>query len=188
MIEFAYFVLALSWSPEYCASPGGARDRLQCAERRYGFVTHGLWPQHERGYPRDCAAAPPPVAESLVRSMLDIMPSPALVRHEWRSHGACSGLDAAGYFALVRKAHAGVRIPAEFQNPTQWVTVAPAELKRRFVAENPGYRAGSLAVVCNGRNLREVRVCLTKDLKPRACGAGVRDQCRAEKAALRPVR
>ena len=43
---FDYYVLALSWSPTYCATTGDARGDEQCAPRRnYAFVVHGLWPQ-----------------------------------------------------------------------------------------------------------------------------------------------
>ena len=49
--DFDYYLLALSWSPSYCADDARkGRDRLQCfSERAYGFVIHGLWPQYERG-------------------------------------------------------------------------------------------------------------------------------------------
>ena len=187
MIEFAYFLLALSWSPEYCASPSGARDKLQCVERQYGFVTHGLWPQYERGYPRNCGSNAR-LTDAILRRMLDIMPSPSLIRHEWNAHGACSGLTPEGYFDLVRKAYGTVRIPVEFQNPTKYISISPEELERKFITANRGYSADTLAVMCNGRNLRELRICLTKDLKPRACGVDVRDQCKIDKAVLRPVR
>jgi len=187
MIEFAYFVLALSWSPEYCATGGATRDKLQCIERRYGFVTHGLWPQHDRGYPRNCPSSSR-VSDAVVKKMLDIMPNPGLVRHQWDVHGTCSGLAAEGYFDLVRRAYSGVKIPPEFQRPGRYVTIAPAELERKFLEANRGMAGDGVAVICNGRNVREVRICLSKNLKPRACGVDVRDQCRVEKAVLRPVR
>jgi ribonuclease T2 len=50
--KFDYYVLALSWSPTYCASRAGRRDRQQCGTGRgYAFVVHGLWPQYEKGWP-----------------------------------------------------------------------------------------------------------------------------------------
>ena len=49
---FDYYVLSLSWSPEYCASEARPKDP-QCV-RPYAFVVHGLWPQYERGWPKDC--------------------------------------------------------------------------------------------------------------------------------------
>ena len=53
--EFDYYVLALSWSPTYCASEAGASDGQQCAPgRRFAFVVHGLWPQFKQGWPENC--------------------------------------------------------------------------------------------------------------------------------------
>ena len=82
---FDYYVLVLSWSPTHCAGPAGRGrdDDLQCrAGRPYGFVLHGLWPQHERGYPQNCASrAPRFVANDVMARALDVTPSPALVQH-----------------------------------------------------------------------------------------------------------
>ncbi len=50
--RFDYYLLSLSWSPEYCAK-SRRDDELQCA-RPYAFVAHGLWPQNEQGWPSDC--------------------------------------------------------------------------------------------------------------------------------------
>jgi ribonuclease T2 len=44
-----HFVLALSWSPSFCALPEAADEVLQCAAgRRFAFVVHGLWPHSQR--------------------------------------------------------------------------------------------------------------------------------------------
>ncbi|HEX6611374.1 MAG TPA: ribonuclease T, partial [Hyphomicrobiaceae bacterium] len=93
--RFDYYTLVLSWSPTYCA---GQRDReeQQCNPRdgrHYAFVLHGLWPQHERGWPENCPTRDRPfVPRPTIDRMLDIMPSPRLVIHEYRKHGTCSGL------------------------------------------------------------------------------------------------
>jgi ribonuclease T2 len=53
--QFDYYALVLSWSPTYCNE--GHDEDTQCNRRdggRYSFVLHGLWPQYESGYPRDC--------------------------------------------------------------------------------------------------------------------------------------
>ncbi len=54
---FDYYLLALSWSPTYCAGLSPGRRDPQCDGRPYAFVLHGLWPQHERGWPQDCRSA-----------------------------------------------------------------------------------------------------------------------------------
>lgn len=185
---FDYYVLSLSWSPEHCSTSAGRGDLQQCGSgRRFGFVVHGLWPQYERGYPQHCGpsgALPQPLANE----MLPIMPSARLIRHEWEKHGTCSGLPATEYFQKVRAAFQAVKIPGDYQGPGAPVYVAPRQLKEKFRAANPMTSDRSLAVLCRGRYLQEVRVCLTKDLKPRDCGADIRDRCRAPEIILRPVR
>jgi ribonuclease T2 len=188
--DFDYYLLALSWSPQYCSSPQGARDDLQCNGRKqFNFVVHGLWPQHEKGYPADCPTSERP-SRAIVDKMLDIMPSPRLVRHEWEKHGACSGKSPAQYFARVRSAWNNVKIPPAFARPQQARRVPPAQIRNEFLAANPGLPAGALTVHCGGgRFLSEVRLCLTKDLKPRPCSSDVaRQQCRAPEVIVQPLR
>jgi len=186
--KFDYYVLSLSWSPEYCTGPGGARNPAQCGEgRRYGFVVHGLWPQFEKGWPEDCAPAAP-LPRSLVEKMLPIMPSEQLIRHEWAKHGTCAGLDPTSYFNQIEKAFSLVRIPPEFQSPLQHVSFAPETVRQKFTAVNPGMMANAIQLRCNGRYLREVHICLTRDLKPRPCTASVGDTCPSSTLILRPVR
>jgi ribonuclease T2 len=41
--QLEYYVLALSWSPSYCAGAAGQDDGQQCAPgRHFAFVVHGL--------------------------------------------------------------------------------------------------------------------------------------------------
>ena len=91
-------------------------------------------------------------------------------------------------FDLVRRYYSSIRIPKAFQEPATTVLIEPTALKQRFLESNPTFKADSFAVLCSGRNLRELRVCLTKEGKPRPCGRDVRDQCSVEEAVMRPVR
>ena len=102
-------MLSLSWSPSFCAATAerGREAREQCGTRPFSFVVHGLWPQYERGFPRDCQVPAPRLYHEIMSSMLDLMPAPRLVYHEWDQHGTCSGLSAQSYFDLVRKAPHG---------------------------------------------------------------------------------
>jgi len=185
--DFDYFILSLSWSPEHCASADGRANDLQCSSsRRYGFVVHGLWPQSGGGSLESCAAGGR-LGPSIVDGMLDLMPSPALVRHEWKKHGTCTSMPPTGYFEKVRAARSRVRIPEAYHDPQQTRTVDANEVRRDFLQANPGFDGDDLAIICGRRHLREVRVCLDKELRPRACGPDVRDRCRGE-VAVRPVR
>src|SRR5690349_20641312 len=94
--DFDFYVLSLSWSPSFCkeSEERGRDSGEQCRGRPYSFVVHGLWPQYEKGFPRDCQVPAPRLNRDTMKSMLDLMPAPRLVYHEWDNHGTCSGLDA----------------------------------------------------------------------------------------------
>ena len=187
--DFDFYVLSLSWSPTYCQDRGRS-DRIQCGgPRPFAFVVHGLWPQYERGSPSNCDVGPRSgIPRRLVDSMLDVMPSPSLVRHEWRTHGSCSGLEPADYFDLTRQAHDAVRIPDQFVNLPDFVTVSPRDVETAFITANPGLKASGIAVSCDSRRLKEVRICMTKDLQFRACAEVDRKACRAKSVGMPPVR
>lgn len=183
--SFDYYLLSLSWSPEYC-SGAPRHHEPQCA-RPYAFVAHGLWPQYDRGgYPRGCAAQGR-VSDATIERLLPIMPSRPLIIHEWRSHGACTGLTADDYFARIERAYASLRIPARYAQLGAPLSVDPAELKQELIRSNPGLPLRGIAVQCSGQYLQEVRVCLDRNLQPRACARDVRDHC-GRSATLRPVR
>ena len=187
--DFDFYVLSLSWSPTYCQDRGRS-DRIQCGgPRPFAFVVHGLWPQYERGSPRDCDVGPRSgLPRKLVDGMLDIMPSPSLVRHQWRAHGSCSGLDPVDFFALTRAANQAVRIPDRFVDVTDYLTVSPNEVEAAFIAANPGLRRDGIAVSCDSRRLKEVRICMTRDLRFRACDEVDRKSCRTNRLTMPPVR
>jgi ribonuclease T2 len=190
--EFDFYVLSLSWSPSFCeasaerASPR-ARDQ-QCGERPYSFVVHGLWPQYERGFPEYCQMPAPRLDRNIVGSMLDIMPAPRLVFHEWDRHGTCSGLSARAYFDTVRKARAAVKIPGEYLDLKASLTVSPDEVEEAFVNANAGLTRAGIAVGCDNRRLREVRICLSRDLRFRECPEVDRRACRRDRLVMPPVR
>jgi ribonuclease T2 len=120
--------------------------------------------------------------------MLPIMPSEELIRHEWQKHGTCSGLTAEQYFDKTRKAFARIVIPAQYKNPTSAMTIKARRLKQDLASANPRFTEKSFAVLCQDRFLSEVRICLDKNLEPRACSVEVKDSCSSEKIILRPVR
>lgn len=186
---FDFYVLSLSWSPSYCEAEGADANQQQCkASRPYAFVVHGLWPQFEHGFPEDCPTNDPKVPDDIVRSLYDLMPSAGLIRHEWKSHGACSGLSQTDYFGLLRAAREKVAIPEQFRQLDDYLTVAPGEVEGAFLKANDGMSANGIAVDCDKRYLREVRICLTKELAYRPCPEIDRRDCRLDKAVMPPVR
>lgn len=187
--QFDFYVLALSWSPSYCDSAGDRADPTQCrAQKPLGFIVHGLWPQYDRGFPADCAYNAPRVSEQTIREMRDVIPSRGLIIHQWRKHGTCSGLSADQYFALTRKAFEKIKIPPQFAQPNRWQNISPPEVENAFRVANPGLESDMVSVTCDRRNLREVRICLTKDLEFRPCPQVDRQACRNPRVSLPPVR
>jgi ribonuclease T2 len=189
--RFDFYVLALSWSPTFCQDTAerGRQSYEQCGSGRpYSFVVHGLWPQYERGFPRDCQVPAPRLNREIMNSMLDLMPAPRLVYHEWDRHGTCSGLPAQAYFDLVRKARAAVKIPEAYSAPQSTLTVSPDEVEDAFAAANPGLPRAGIAVTCGGTRLGEVRICMGKDLRFRECPEVDRRACRRDRLVMPPVR
>ena len=190
--QFDFYVLALSWSPSYCEAaqeraPNRAPDQ-QCGGRPFSFVVHGLWPQYERGFPVFCQVPAPRLDRRIVGSMLDLMPSPRLIFHEWDRHGTCSGLSANAFFETVRKARAAVKIPADYLELDKPITVTPDDIAEAFVKANSGMTRSNVAVACDSKRLEEVRVCLNKDFSFRDCAELTRRACRSDKIAMPAVR
>lgn len=189
--QFDFYVLALSWSPTFCeatAERGREPPREQCAARPYSFIVHGLWPQYERGFPRDCQVPSPRLDRNIMSSMLDLMPAPRLVYHEWDKHGTCSGLSARAYFDLVRQARSAVKIPEAYGTLTRPLMVTPDEVEEAFVKANPGLSRSAIAVTCDERRLSEVRICMSKDLRFRDCAEVDRRACRRDRLVMPPMR
>lgn len=157
--RFDFYVLALSWSPDYCAAR--PQDAEQCG-RPYGFVLHGLWPQYQRGYPADCSSEP--LQPQIERQFADLYPSRKLYRHEWQKHGSCSGLSQQQFHQLATSLKAKVRIPAAYQAPAQPLRRSLPQLKADLSAANPWLPASAISVACSGsgRFLQELRLCLDK--------------------------
>jgi ribonuclease T2 len=88
----------------------------------------------------------------------------------------------------VRKAFERIKIPPQFAQPAQWQSISPPEVENAFRVSNPGLEGDMIAVTCDRRNLREVRICLSKDLQFRACPQVDRQTCRAPRVSLPPVR
>jgi ribonuclease T2 len=176
---FDFYVLALSWSPTFCATREDATESPQCdGGTDHGFIVHGLWPQYEDGYPEFCGEAGR-LSSSLVESVLDIIPDRGLAEHEWAKHGTCSGLASEAYFTVTRAAFEGVSIPPRFRSPGGEEAISAASVEAAFTRANPGLDRDELAVECEDGRLSEVRICLTRDLRFRSCGEIDRRGCRA---------
>jgi len=169
----------------------GRQDPGQCSGiRPYAFVLHGLWPQYERkGWPEMCQTGSRPwVPGEIIDRMMDIMPSRRLVIHEYKTHGVCTGLDPQQYFEAARKAYREIRIPDAFQNLPEPLKVTPEDIRKAFLDANRQLSADMIQIACSRDLLREVRVCLTKELTPRPCSRNEQNRCTYGTVTMPPVR
>jgi ribonuclease T2 len=171
--RFDYYVLSLSWAPQFCAQPGeAAANPLECGSPK-GFVVHGLWPEANSGNsPESCGAAKT-VPKSLVNQMLKYIPSASLIQHEWATHGTCTGLSQGDYFTQVMLARAAIQIPVQISSLGQATTESPTEVESQFAGANPSFPDGGFRTACRNGQLTEVRACFSKELKPQACTVSV---------------
>ena len=187
--SFDYYVLALSWSANWCALTGDARGDPQCdAGRDHTFVLHGLWPQFEQGYPSNCHAETSDPSRDDTARMADIMGGSGLAFYQWKKHGRCSGMTARDYFTTLRAAYASVTIPPVFAMVNKDITIAAPVVQDAFLDSNPQLAADQVTVTCKQGLIQEVRICLTRDLAPRTCGLDVSRDCTLPDAGLGAVR
>lgn len=186
--SFDYYVLALSWSPTWCALGGDRRGAAQCdAVADFGWVLHGLWPQYDRGWPEHCQTAESPPTRAMTREMADIMGSSGLAWYQWKKHGSCSGLPAADYYALARAAFARVNRPDVFRKLRTSVRLPASVVEAAFLKANPGWTPDMLTITCRGGYIEEARLCLSRTLRPVPCGRYVVRDCALDRAILDPI-
>lgn len=187
--DFDYYVLALSWSPNWCALEGDSRGSPQCDDDAdFGWVLHGLWPQYEDGWPQDCHHSFRNPSRGDTAAMADIMGTSGLAWHQWNKHGACSGLSPDAYFELAREAYGTITRPAVLRDLDRPVTLPASLVEEAFIRDNPFLSADQITITCRAGRIQEARICLTTDLEPRKCGVDVIRDCTLDDALFDPVR
>ncbi|MGB7240944.1 MAG: ribonuclease T2 [Sulfitobacter sp.] len=187
--EFDYYVLSLSWSPNWCALTGDAQSSEQCDARHdHGWILHGLWPQFHRGYPSYCRSEYRAPSRRMTKAMADVMGTSGLAWHQWKKHGVCSGLDAADYYALSRQAYSRVTRPAVFRKLDRTVRLPASVVEEAFLKANPEIEPDGLTITCKNRHIQEARICLSRDLDFVPCGQDVVRDCTQRDAVFAPIR
>ena len=181
--KIAGYLLAMSWSPQHCASvrnPKAPRDRFQCAGEggRFGWVLHGLWPESDGpAYPQWCRPAKI-VPTAILRRHMCMTPSAQLLQHEWAKHGTCMSPHPAAYFRAAEILFSAVRFPDMRALAAQPQTAG--SVRAAFAGVNPGVAPSMIAVATDRKGwLDEVRICLGPRMRPQRCkpfqaGAGDR--------------
>lgn len=183
--QFDYYVLALSWAPNYCAGHPKDHSRECGAGQQANFVLHGLWPQTNRGNPPTRCVEAQPVSRALVRHMLEYYPSRGLIQHEWQQHGVCSGVSAGEYFDQVEQAFNAIKIPDQYRNWNRDDSLGVRDIEQSFAQANHAPRE-AFRITCHDGEMVSLEACLTKDLQYMACTASVRE-CRSPQVLMRQV-
>lgn len=172
---FDYYLMSLSWSPEFCATH---ENNKQCG-RGYGLVLHGLWPQYFNGYPKSCSRER--ITAKLVREFSGLYPAEGLAFHEWQKHGTCSGLAPRDYLLLSQQLKNAFVTPESLKNLTQPMQTNSANLTRQILQANPKLNAQAIAFDCTNDRayLQEVYICFDQSGKTAvACGEDVQRRSR----------
>ena len=187
--EFDYYVMALSWTPSWCAIEGDARASEQCdADTGFGWTLHGLWPQYDRGWPSYCRTNFRNPSRSDTANQAGLFGTGGLAWHQWNKHGRCSGLSADAYYDLSRKAYDSVTRPPVFRQLDKTYRLPARVVEEAFVKANPELDADMITITCRDSFIQEARICLTKDLEFRSCGRDVRRDCSQSDARMDPLR
>lgn len=181
--QFDYYLLSLSWAPNYCAAHPGDQSS-ECRQGNHtAFVLHGLWPSSNDDpmKPVSCGAARP-VASDIVRHMLAYFPDKGLIQHEWQKHGTCSGLSSAQYFGQVEQAYKSIHVPQRYVTLDHAQSVDVGQMEEDFSKANHAPEA-AFRVSCHASELVGIEVCLSKSLDFQACPSIARE-CRSRQVRM----
>ncbi|QQA42505.1 ribonuclease T2 family protein [Pelagovum pacificum] len=187
--EFDYYVMALSWSANWCEMEGDERGSPQCAPSEdFGWVLHGLWPQYERGWPSDCRTSERNPSRAETSEMAWLFGSSGSAWHQWNKHGTCTGLSAPDFYLLAGEAYDRVSRPEVFRRLERSVRLPAEVVEEAFLRDNPELSPDGVTVTCRSGYIQEVRICLTRDLEFRDCAADTRADCTLDDALFEPMR
>ncbi len=176
--EFDYYILALSWNSGWCEIEGARKNAPQClAEKRAGFVLHGLWPQYDHGWPEYCKTSKPNPPRNVTGEMAKLYGSSGAAWHQWDKHGRCTGLDYEAYYEksgdLVEK-FAAPEIFLEIDEPLK---IAPEVIEGAMEQSYPELQGDEMAVICRKGIFQEIRICLDKKFEPTNCIGNAAKDC-----------
>ncbi|EZP73313.1 Ribonuclease T2 family protein [Sphingomonas paucimobilis] len=188
LIPAAGYTLALSWSPQYCATARGADSALQCSGRngRFGFVLHGLWPEGKgRDWPQYCRPADL-LPRQIIRQNLCTTPSAQLLQHEWAKHGTCMTTRPELYFNLARAFHDAIHYP-NMTLLTRRKSLTVGQFAAEFARANKGLKADMIRVrTTRGDWLSEVWLCMDRAMEYARCPAHQRGAPAGARLRIQP--
>jgi len=164
-----YYMLALSYSPQFCYKHRQPSQNIQCKDNKFEFIVHGLWPQKTNAnnkceHPRNCLQTS--VDDKTIIQNLCIMPSPTLINQEWQKHGSCSFNNPAEYYKNIQSLWNNLNKPAFNKNKNLTVQ----DIKQEFIKINKNLLADNINVeLQNKRFLSEVRICYDLKFNYKSC-------------------
>lgn len=182
------YTLALSWSPQYCATARGADSAFQCGGRsgRFGFVLHGLWPEGAGAeWPQYCRPAKL-LPRKLIRENLCTTPSVQLLQHEWAKHGSCMATRPELYFDLSRALYGSIRYP-DMNALARRGTLTVADFVAAFARVNSRLKPEMIRVqTARANRLKEIWICMDRAMEFARCPAHQRGAKATSRLRIEP--
>lgn len=171
------YLLALSWSPAFCAKADNngrseSDSDFQCLNNHFGFVVHGLWPDSSAApsiddQPSFCRPVQP-IAVATLKQHLCTVPGVRLMHHEWAKHGSCAFKSPEAYFDTIERLRRQLRTP-DFSGPRS-ATLSAGDIRQAFMQRNLGLSHESIMIVTDRKNrLEEVRICYDTSFRTTRC-------------------
>jgi ribonuclease T2 len=167
------YLLALSWSPAFCAEARPSSDsQFQCERNRFAFVVHGLWPQSSKAksvaeQPAFCREAQP-INLNTHKAHLCTVPGVKLMTHEWQKHGVCAFQTPEQYFDRIAAMRGVLKLPNFDVVADRQITAAT--IRDAFVKANPALPRTAIMVDSDRKSrLREVRLCYNVKFEYASC-------------------
>lgn len=172
--DFDHYILSFSWSPAFCDSPAGQKRlnqgaTLQCRDNRFAWAIHGLWPQYAakragQSWPQFCAPVQP-VPEPVLRRHLCSSPDPRLMQCEWAKHGSCSDFATPeDYFAAQSRVAQRLTLPSPQPGQSAQAFATAVVAANDASHGHDRLQRRHLRVIGGKEGIRELRVCLERDL------------------------
>jgi ribonuclease T2 len=189
---FDYYVLALSWQPQFCKSQhyvGGCQTPTEYM--KYHPTIHGLWPNYNNAsFPSFCTKEKlrQDTIHEIGKDTIDqhwpdvkTNYSTRFIAYEWAKHGTCSDLNQLEYVRATIDLAKALGTPSVISN-NLGQSVSTDAIRWAYGGQNK-----TVALVCSGPYLSEVRTCHDKSMKQIPCPVSVirRDNCKSNTTKIR---
>ena len=187
LLPIGGYTLALSWSPQYCATARGSSSAFQCGGRngRFGFVLHGLWPEGVgKDWPQYCRATDL-LPRRVIRQNLCTTPSAQLLQQEWAKHGSCMTTKPDLYFNLARTLYDSIRYP-DMNALARRDTLTAGQFAAAFARANSALKPEMMLVRTTRGNLSELWLCMDRMMEFARCPARQRGAKASSRLRIEP--